>query len=153
MRSFDTARRELLKLGGFGLAAAAAPVGYAAAQKRATAAAGTRVVAPLFFDVRTYGAVGDGKTYDTAAFDKPFAACSDAGGGTVYVPAGTYLCYTIHLRSNVEIYLAQGSMIVAAGTPDTGAISGPTTGYDASEPNTALGMLIRILDTTTGTTV
>src|SRR6202012_6223325 len=63
--------------------------------------------------------------------------CADSGGGTVYVPAGAYLCFSIHLRSNVDLYLAQGSMIVAAETSAEGATSGPTTGYDAPEPNTA----------------
>ena len=136
MQPFDTARRELLKLGGLGLAAA--PAGYIAAQDRAHSAATTsHVLTPMFYDVRTYGATGDGKTYDTAAFNQAIAACANAGGGTVYVPAGNYLCYTIHLRSNVELYLAQGSTIIAAETPAEGATSGPTTGYDAPEPNTA----------------
>jgi polygalacturonase len=138
MQPLDTARRELLKLGGLGLAAATAPTAYIAAQNRARpAAAASHVLAPMFHDVRTYGATGDGKTYDTAAINKAIAACADAGGGTVYIPAGNYLCYTIHLRSNVELYLAQGSTIIAAETPAEGATSGPTTGYDSPEPNTA----------------
>jgi polygalacturonase len=142
MHPIDHSRRDLLKLSGkigsLGLAAAAVPTAYAAAElKGKRTAGGTRIAAPLFYDVRTYGAIGDGKAYDTTAFDKALAACSSSGGGTVYVPAGTYLCYTIHLRSNVELYLAQGSVIIAADTPAEGAKSGPTTGYDAPEPNTA----------------
>ena len=66
------------------------------------------------FDVRSMGATGDGKTLDTAAVDKAIAAASAAGGGTVHFPAGNYLCYTIHLKSNVALYLDQGAKIVAA---------------------------------------
>jgi polygalacturonase len=116
------------------LAASASTVAYAASQQ---AANGAHARSPLFFDVRIYGAVGDGKSYDTAAFNAAIEACAAAGGGTVYVPAGSYLCYSIHLRSNVQLYLAQGSTIIAAETPVEGAGSGTTSGYDAPEPNTA----------------
>jgi polygalacturonase len=134
---FNHARRELLKLGGIGLAASAAPAAFAATQHGAQSAEEPHGLRPSFFDIRVYGAKGDGKNYDTNALNKAIEACADAGGGTVYVPAGTYLCYSIHLRSNVELYLAQGSVIVAAETPAEGASSGPATGYDLPEPNTA----------------
>jgi polygalacturonase len=134
MPPFNDVRRELIKLGGIGLAASASTVAYAATQQ---AANGAHARSPLFFDVRIYGAVGDGKSYDTAAFNAAIEACAAAGGGTVYVPAGSYLCYSIHLRSNVQLYLAQGSIIIAAETPAEGAASGPNSGYDAPEPNTA----------------
>ena len=137
MNHFENTRRELLRFGSLGLAAAAVPPAYTTSLHAARRTPGSAVLAPLFYDVRTYGAVGDGKAYDTTAFNKALAACSDAGGGTVYVPAGTYLCYSIHLRSNVELYLAQGSTIMAAETPTEGASSGPTSGYDVPEPNTA----------------
>jgi polygalacturonase len=137
MNPFENTRRELLRFGSLGLAAAAVPPAYTTSLHAARRTPGSAVLAPLFYNVRTYGAVGDGKAYDTTAFNKALAACSDAGGGTVYVPAGTYLCYSIHLRSNVELYLAQGSTIMAAETPTEGASSGPTSGYDVPEPNTA----------------
>ncbi len=137
MDLFNHGRRELLKLGGIGLVATAAPVAFAAEKSSAQSADGSHVPTPLFFDVRVYGAKGDGKNYDHRGHEQRDRACADAGGGTVYVPAGTYLCYSIHLRSNVEIYLAQGSVIVAAETPTVGASSGPASGYDAPEPDTA----------------
>jgi len=136
MQPFNGARRHFLKLGGLGLAAAATPAAYAAYAVAQQHARPATTAHPLFFDVRTYGAIGDGKAYDTVAFNKAISACADSGGGTVYVPAGTYLCFTIHLRSNVELYLAQGSTIVAAESAAEGSASGPTTGYDAPEPNT-----------------
>lgn len=80
------------------------------------------------FDVRTYGARGDGRKLDTAAINKAIEAASTAGGGTVLLPAGTYLCYSIHLKSSVSLYLDQGSTILAAEPAPGGA------GYDAPEP-------------------
>jgi len=85
------------------------------------------------FDVKAWGATGDGKTLDTAAIDKAIAAASAAGGGTVRVPAGEYLCYTIHLKSNVVLYLDQGAKIVAADSPMPGDSN--TKAYDLAEPN------------------
>ena len=58
------------------------------------------------FNVRDFGAVGDGRTSDSPAIDKAIAAATAAGGGTVLVPAGTFLSSSIHLQSN--IHLAEG---------------------------------------------
>ena len=71
--------------------------------------------APVY-DVKKYGAKGDGKNLDTKAIDKTIDAASAAGGGTVYFPAGDYLSVTIHLKSNVALYIDQGATIVAATT-------------------------------------
>src|ERR1039458_9075419 len=84
------------------------------------------------FDVKSMGAKGDGKTVDTPAIDKAIAAASAAGGGTVHFPAGEYLCYTIHLKSNVVLYLDQGAKIVAADSPADGDTNTKT--YDLAEP-------------------
>ncbi|HZR29064.1 MAG TPA: glycoside hydrolase family 28 protein [Terriglobales bacterium] len=78
------------------------------------------------FDVKKYGATGDGKTLDTPAINKAIDAASAAGGGTVYFSAGTYLSGSIHLKSNITLYLEQGSVIQA--TPDPEA-------YDPIEPS------------------
>src|SRR5213596_2258510 len=72
---------------------------------------------PPAYDVRASGAVGDGKALDTPAINKAIDAANAAGGGTVYFPAGTYLCYSIHLKSNVALYLDQGATILAADNP------------------------------------
>ncbi len=47
-------------------------------------------VGPDVFDVRRFGAVGDGKTDDTAAFQKALDAAGKAGGGVVHAPRGNY---------------------------------------------------------------
>src|SRR5215469_13622997 len=64
------------------------------------------------FEVRRYGAVGDGKTDCRGAFAKAIAECHGTGGGRVVVPAGTYLCKgPIHLASNVNLHVAEGATI------------------------------------------
>jgi polygalacturonase len=135
METFNNARRELLKLSGMGLAAAAAtavPSAYAATKTPAHA------VTPNLFDIRTYGAVGDGKAVDTPAINKAIEAAAAAGGGTVLFPAGTWLSFSIRLKSHVNLYLSQGATILAADSPLPGAATGYNGGtYDAAEPNTA----------------
>src|ERR1700690_2102673 len=66
------------------------------------------------FNVRSFGAVGDGKNLDNPAIDRAIQAASAAGGGTVFVPAGTYLCGSIHLTNNIHLYLDAGAVILGA---------------------------------------
>jgi len=73
--------------------------------------------APVY-NVKKYGAKGDGKNLDTRAIDKAIDAAAAAGGGTVWFPAGDYLSVTIHLKSNVALYIDQGATIVAATNDD-----------------------------------
>jgi polygalacturonase len=80
------------------------------------------------FDVRKYGAVGDGKTIDTPAVNKAIETAAAADGGTVYFPAGTYACFSIHLKSNITLHLDQGATILAANPGEQG-------GYDPAEEN------------------
>jgi polygalacturonase len=53
------------------------------------------------FDVMAFGAKGDGKTIDTPAINKAIDDAADSGGGTVQFPAGSFLSYSIHLKSNI----------------------------------------------------
>ena len=66
------------------------------------------------YNVRNFGATGDGKTLDTAAINQAIVAANAGGGGTVYFPAGTYLSTSIRLKSNVTLYLEAGAVIEAA---------------------------------------
>lgn len=66
------------------------------------------------FNVRDYGAKGDGKTLDSPAIDKAIEACVKQGGGKVVLPAGTYISGSIHMKSNVELHLQSGCVILAA---------------------------------------
>ncbi len=70
------------------------------------------------FGVKKYGAVGDGKALDSPAINKAIDAASAAGGGTVYFSPGTYLSGSIHLKSNITLYLEQGATIQASDNPD-----------------------------------
>lgn len=81
-----------------------------------------------FYDVKAFGAKGDGKALDTTAINKAIAVAAAAGGGTVFFPAGNYLSVSIHLQSNIALYLDQGATIVAAETS-------PGVTYDPPEPN------------------
>ncbi len=74
----------------------------------------TQARAPL--NVRTFGALGDGTTKDTAAFQKALDACAAAGGGEVLVPAGNYLIGSIALKSNTTLRLEKDANLM--GSPD-----------------------------------
>ena len=133
MNSFQSNRRELLRVGTLGLGAV---VGSIVPDVHAASHAPSPAAGPGIFDVRTYGAVGDGKAVDTAAINKAIDAAAAAGGGTVVFPAGTWLSFSIHLKSHVGLYLAQGATIVAAESPLPGSSTGYNGGtYDAAEPN------------------
>ena len=69
-----------------------------------------------FYNVKNYGAKGDGTSLDTKAIEKAIDAASKAGGGTVYFPAGNYPSVTIHLKSNISLFLDQGATLIAAET-------------------------------------
>ncbi len=67
-----------------------------------------------FYNVVDYGAIGDGKAMDTQAIQKAIDVCHQNGGGTVFFPSGVYLTGSIHLKSNITLYLDNGSTILAS---------------------------------------
>lgn len=78
------------------------------------------------FNVKDFGAKGDGHTLDSHAINSAIDAAAQSGGGVVYLPPGTYLSGSIHLKSNITLYLERGSILQAIA--DTAA-------YDAAENN------------------
>jgi len=101
------------------LSALAATIGIFALGSRHSAAAvpsapnsanGARV-----YNVRDYGAKGDGTTLDTAAIQSAINACNVDDGGTVLVPAGTFLVGTLELKSNVTLHLAGAAKLLGSG--------------------------------------
>ena len=72
---------------------------------------GTRI-----YNIRKYGAKGDGAALDTAALQAAVDACNRDGGGTVLVPAGTFQIGTVELKSNVTLHIAAAGKLL--GTAD-----------------------------------
>lgn len=79
-----------------------------------------------WYNIRAYGAKGDGQTIDTKAINQAIDAAAAAGGGTIYFPAGNYLSTSIHLKSKITIRLEQGCTLIAA-----------ESGMDEPEANSA----------------
>jgi polygalacturonase len=120
-------RRDILKLSPLVLASTVGRVAFAESPAPAAPEA--------MFNVRTYGATGDGKTVDTPAINKAIEAVAASGGGTLVFPAGTYMCFTIRLKSRVDLWLANGCVIEAAASPMPGEATGYMGGtYDPAGP-------------------
>src|SRR5436190_12757024 len=67
------------------------------------------------YNIRDFGAKGDGATLDTAAVQAAIDACNKDQGGTVLVPAGVFLIGTIEMKSNVTLHIAaQGKLLGSA---------------------------------------
>ncbi|SMF16781.1 MULTISPECIES: glycoside hydrolase family 28 protein [unclassified Pseudomonas] len=67
---------------------------------------------PALFDVRHYGAKGDGQTLDTAAIQKAIDACTV--GCKVLLPAGTYKSGALYLKSNMTLEIAEGATLLGS---------------------------------------
>jgi polygalacturonase len=78
------------------------------------------------FNIRDFGATGDGTTLDSPAINRAIQAAAQAGGGTVLVPAGTYLSGSIQLTNNINLQLDAGAVIL--GAPQA------MNAYDETEP-------------------
>lgn len=78
------------------------------------------------YNVRDFGATGDGRTLDSPAINAAIDSCVAHGGGQVFVPAGTYLSGSIRMKSNVNLHLEAGAKILAA--------PAKMQAYDEAEP-------------------
>ncbi|HWE76024.1 MAG TPA: glycosyl hydrolase family 28-related protein [Stellaceae bacterium] len=81
--------------------------------------------APDAIDVRAYGAAGNGRNIDTQAINAAIETAASQGGGIVRIPAGDYLCHTIHLKDGITLYLERGAILRAA----------PSEHFDLFQPN------------------
>ncbi len=79
------------------------------------------------FDVRQFGARGDGKSLDSDAINRTIEAAAAVGGGTVRFGPGTYLSASIRLKSNITLHLEAGATIEA--------VAADVAPYDDPEPN------------------
>ncbi len=80
------------------------------------------------YNVRDFGAVGDGVHIDSPAINAAIEAAAQKGGGVILFPEGIYSSYSIRLKDNITLRLDKGSVIKAA-KPTAGQ------GYDVAEPN------------------
>lgn len=101
------------------------------------------------YDVRRLGALGDGATDDTAAFEQALLQVKENGGGVVYVPPGTYvITRVLRLYANTHVRMDDGAVLRKLGNPDAnlklfvnGDIGDPgyATGYEGDGNITIIG--------------
>lgn len=116
----DAAVLSRRELGRLALPAAGALLGAGIAAPDAASAAPTKAAnnddaGTRVYNIRTYGAKGDGATVDTAAVQAAIDACTKEGGGTVLVPAGTFVIGTTELKSNVTLHIAASGKLLGSG--------------------------------------
>jgi polygalacturonase len=92
------------------------------------------------FILTDFGAVGDGKTLNTEAFQRAIAAVAAAGGGRLRVPAGTYLTGPFTLCSKLDFHVAEGAIIQAPATFAGQGLPEPTQFKTQAEANAAVKM-------------
>lgn len=73
--------------------------------------------ARLALNVRDVGAAGDGQANDTRALQAALDACAGAGGGTVVVPAGSYVTGALFLHDNITLHLEAGATLLGSEDP------------------------------------
>ena len=66
------------------------------------------------YDIRAFGAVGDGTTLNSIAIQAAVDICNKNGGGRVVIPPGTWLSGTILMKDNVELHLVHGSTLLGS---------------------------------------
>ncbi len=87
------------------------------------------------FNIKDFGAIGDGHTMNSDAFKKTIEACSEAGGGKVIVPPGLWLTGPIELKSNVNFHVERGAFILFSPEhKDYPIIKRPGSGYVVAAP-------------------
>lgn len=87
------------------------------------------------FNIKDFGAVGDGHTMNTEAFKTTIDTCSETGGGKVIVPPGLWLTGPIELKSNINFNVERGALILfSPDHNDYPIISSPRGGYIVAPP-------------------
>lgn len=71
-------------------------------------------IAAQTYNVKDYGAAGNGKQIDSPAIQKAIDDCTNKGGGTVIIPKGTYLSATVVIKDNVTLHLQEGALLLGS---------------------------------------
>jgi hypothetical protein len=111
--SISFSRRRFSGAASAGIAAAASQIVGAAQTGGSRGPSGIPV-----YDVRDFGAKGDGSTIDTAAVQAAIDACSRNKGGTVFIPAGNFVIGTVELKSNITLHLSPSGRLLGSGNPE-----------------------------------
>ncbi|SEG69024.1 Polygalacturonase [Bryocella elongata] len=88
---------------------------YAEAASAAAPTASSDLGARVY-NVRGFGATGDGTTLDTGSVQRAIDACTQDGGGTVLLPAGRFLVGSIEVKSNVTLHISAGAVLLGSGS-------------------------------------
>src|SRR2546430_2612886 len=104
-------RRSLVTATGVGILSQS----HVAAQ---TAAGSNSLLCARIYNVRDFGAKGDGQTLDTPAVQAAIDACTRDKGGTVVVPAGDFIVGTVELKSNVTLHVSAAGRLLGSGKPE-----------------------------------
>lgn len=89
-------------------------VAAAGAAPRSSLALADQNLGAQTYNVRDFGAKGDGRTLDTVAVQAAIDACSRDRGGTVLVPAGVFVIGTIEMKSNVTLHIAHSGKLLGS---------------------------------------
>ena len=139
-------RRQLFSMAGRGAVLAGVP---SLAQAASTPAHTDESLASAgVLNVKAFGARGDAQTIDSPAINRAIEAAAAAGGGTVYFPADTYACYSIHLKSHVSSILSKAPQSLPLQRLSTAQPAAATTTPSRKAP----GNPTRITAIITGTT-
>ena len=94
---------------------------------------------PTGYNVKDFGAIGDGKTKNTAAIQKAIDTCAQAGGGDVIFPPGTFLTGSIELKSHVHLIVPAGTVV--QGSKDKADYPLGTARWEGLEKPCYLGLI------------
>ncbi|MBE7045893.1 MAG: hypothetical protein E7396_00580 [Ruminococcaceae bacterium] len=70
------------------------------------------------YNIKDFGAVSDGITNDTKALQSAIDKCRENGGGTVFIPVGTYVIGSVVLCSNIHVVFESGAVLLGSKNPD-----------------------------------
>lgn len=84
--------------------------------------------------ITAYGAIGDGETLNTKAIQQAIDNCAAKGGGTVVIPSGLWLTAPIELKSNINLHLDEGAVLLLTKDHTQFPLTGKGSSYSVMSP-------------------